>query len=96
MESASTPAYVTPTASETVLAPANEPYGKIVVIKRSGQDSASFELVDAVYTFGRYVLADSGVLSDYAHLVPRIATFASSCSALPRSTARLSETNMAR
>lgn len=31
-----------------------EPYGKIVVIKRSGQDSASFELVEDSYTFGRY------------------------------------------
>ena len=29
-------------------------YGKIVVIKRTGQDSASFELIDDSYTFGRY------------------------------------------
>jgi hypothetical protein len=28
-------------------------YGKIVVLKRSGQDSASFELIDEKYTFGR-------------------------------------------
>ena len=28
-------------------------YGKIVVIKRTGQDSASFELIDDSYTFGR-------------------------------------------
>jgi hypothetical protein len=32
----------------------NEVYGKIVVIKRTGQDSASFELMDDSYTFGRY------------------------------------------
>ena len=32
-----------------------EAYGKIVVLKRSGQDSASFELIDEKYTFGRYV-----------------------------------------
>ena len=31
----------------------NEVYGKIVVIKRTGQDSASFELMDESYTFGR-------------------------------------------
>lgn len=31
----------------------NDIYGKIVVIKRSGQDSASFELIDESYTFGR-------------------------------------------
>jgi hypothetical protein len=30
-----------------------EVYGKIVVIKRTGQDSASFELIDDSYTFGR-------------------------------------------
>ena len=30
-----------------------EAYVKIVVLKRSGQDSASFELVDDKYTFGR-------------------------------------------
>lgn len=32
---------------------ANEVYGRIVVIKRTGQDSASFELMDDSYTFGR-------------------------------------------
>lgn len=31
----------------------NEAYGKIVVIKRSGQDAANFELIDDSYTFGR-------------------------------------------
>lgn len=31
-----------------------EMYGKIIVIKRTGEDSASFELVDDSYTFGRY------------------------------------------
>ena len=31
----------------------NEVYGRIVVIKRTGQDSASFELMDDSYTFGR-------------------------------------------
>lgn len=30
-----------------------EVYGRIVVIKRTGQDSASFELMDDSYTFGR-------------------------------------------
>lgn len=29
------------------------PYGKIIVIKRSGQDSASFDLLDSAYVFGR-------------------------------------------
>lgn len=33
----------------------NEVYGRIVVIKRTGQDSASFELMDDSYTFGRYL-----------------------------------------
>lgn len=28
-------------------------YGRIVVIKRNGQDSASFDLTDASYTFGK-------------------------------------------
>jgi len=37
----------------TALALPTEPYGKIVVIKRNGQDSASFELIDDAYTFGR-------------------------------------------
>ena len=30
-----------------------EAYGKIIVIKRTGQDSANFELIDEGYTFGR-------------------------------------------
>lgn len=29
------------------------PYGMIVVLKRDGRDSASFELTDTEYTFGR-------------------------------------------
>lgn len=29
------------------------PYGMIVVLKRDGRDSASFELTDIEYTFGR-------------------------------------------
>ena len=29
------------------------PYGLIVVLKRDGRDSASFELTDTEYTFGR-------------------------------------------
>lgn len=37
----------------TAYAAEHLPYGKIVVIKRSGQDSASFELVDISYLFGR-------------------------------------------
>ena len=40
-------------AQQTTSAAVNDCYGKIVVIKRSGQDSASFELIDAGYTFGR-------------------------------------------
>lgn len=34
-------------------AAADEIYGKVVVIKRTGQDSASFELIDEAYTFGK-------------------------------------------
>ena len=29
-------------------------YGRIVVLKRTGQDSASFDLTDTTYLFGRY------------------------------------------
>lgn len=28
-------------------------YGRIVVLKRTGQDSASFDLTDSTYLFGR-------------------------------------------
>ena len=31
----------------------NKVYGKIVVIKRTGQDSAGFELIEDSYIFGR-------------------------------------------
>lgn len=29
-------------------------YGRVVVVKRNGQDSASFDLTDSAYLFGRY------------------------------------------
>jgi pSer/pThr/pTyr-binding forkhead associated (FHA) protein len=41
------------TTAATAYAAEHLPYGKIIVIKRSGQDSASFELVDNSYLFGR-------------------------------------------
>ena len=48
--------FVTPVVGancETTKPSCETSYGKIVVIKRTGQDSASFELIDDSYTFGR-------------------------------------------
>lgn len=45
-------------AANAALSTETEPYGKIVVIKRSGQDSASFELIENGYIFGRAVDCD--------------------------------------
>ncbi len=39
--------------NDTTAVLSTEMYGKIIVIKRTGEDSASFELIDDSYTFGR-------------------------------------------
>ena len=50
---------VSSTEIENVKANGEVSYGKIVVIKRTGQDSASFELIDDSYVFGRYKISFS-------------------------------------
>lgn len=45
-------------ASETTTYKPGSCYGRIVVIKRNGQDSASFDLTDASYLFGSSPVCD--------------------------------------
>lgn len=45
---------------EEMPVPTPSTYGRVVVLKRTGQDSASFDLTDSSYLFGRYWIVTEG------------------------------------